>query len=61
MPLFAVWRDMDHTMTAGDREAQGVRTIATLGLLPGVHWLRSFVIDEPTRWQSMCPVFRARS
>ena len=54
MPLFAVWRDMDHTMTAGDREAQGVRTIATLGLLPGVHWLWSFVIDEPTRWQSMC-------
>lgn len=54
MPLFAVSRVLDHSMIAADREAQMSRTIVTLGLFPGVDWLRSFVIDEPGRWESIC-------
>lgn len=54
MPLFAVWRDLDPSTPPGEREAMNFRTIAALLVSPGVQWLRSFVVDRPGDWRSLC-------
>jgi hypothetical protein len=51
---FLVLREMDPAMTEGEREGLNSRVIVTLALHPGVHWLRSYVVDVPGRFESVC-------
>ena len=54
MALFTLWRELDHTMDEAERENMTIRSIGSLEWYPGVHWLHSWVIDEPGRLESLC-------
>jgi hypothetical protein len=54
MPLFTLWRTLDHTLSESEREAITLRAIGACEWFPGVRWQRSYVIDEPGRLLSLC-------
>lgn len=61
MTLFAIWRELDHTLDETEREALTIRSIGALEWFPHVAWVRSFAIDEPgKRLDTLC-IYRARS
>lgn len=60
MTLFAIWRELDPTLSENEREAITIRSIGALEWFPHVRWVRSFVIDEPCRLESLC-TYEARS
>jgi hypothetical protein len=61
MPLFAIWRELDHSLDEAEKEAITIRSIGALEWFPHVAWVRSFAIDEPgIRLHSLC-TYHARS
>ena len=54
MPLYAVERVLDPAMSEVERRGQAVRMVVSIPFIPGVYWLRSYVIDTPERWESFC-------
>ncbi len=54
MPLFNLWRVLDHALNQGEREGISVRAIGACEWFPGVRWQRSFFVDEAGRLVSLC-------
>lgn len=54
MPLFTLWRVLDHTLNEQERDGISVRAIGAGEWFPGVLWHRSYYIDEPGRLFSLC-------
>ncbi|MGE0601753.1 MAG: nickel-binding protein [Dehalococcoidia bacterium] len=56
MALFALWRHLDHTLGEDERKGMTIRSIGATAehVVEPVRWVRSYVIDEPGRLQSLC-------
>jgi len=61
MTRYAIWRELDHTLSETEKEAITIRAIGALEWFPHVAWVRSFAIDEPgVRLHSLC-IYEART
>jgi len=54
MPLFTLWRVLDHRLNEQERQNITKRAIGACEWFPGVRWQRSFFVDEPGRLLSLC-------